>query len=291
MKHLIPILAVAGGLHAAEFDPARVAADAKWWLHLDAEAARDSEIGAAVAERIEDEHGAKLRALERMFSLHLVDDLAGVTLSGNGEESEDLVWLEADFDRAHLEDIVAAADDYENDTVAGRTVHSWVDKEKPQNAVFLRGDLLVFSHSRERLVDALGAERDEDPVEAPEVEEGTILLMGSARLGEMELEGEESKLLGRFESLDLALFENDERVHARIEAAPDRALTAELAAKVLEGIIALGQLTDERLAEADLDFETEVAEGGRRLDAHLSLPAKEMIEWMDERKVLAELDL
>jgi len=60
------------------------------------------------------------------------------------------------------------------------------------------------------------------------------------------------------------------------------------AAKVLEGIIALGQLTDERLAEADLDFETEVAEGGRRLEAHLSLPAKEMIEWMDERKLLAD---
>ena len=47
-------------------------------LHADLDAIRSSETGKAVFSRIEADHGAKLRAFKRLFSLHPLNDLQGV---------------------------------------------------------------------------------------------------------------------------------------------------------------------------------------------------------------------
>ena len=49
---------------------------------------RGSQTGKTVFARIEADHGAKLRAFKRMFSLHPLADLQGVTLYGDGKPKQ-----------------------------------------------------------------------------------------------------------------------------------------------------------------------------------------------------------
>ena len=65
-KTAILLLALAASLPAAELVPARIPASAKWFLHADLDAMRESETGKAVFAQIEAEHGAKLTALKRI---------------------------------------------------------------------------------------------------------------------------------------------------------------------------------------------------------------------------------
>ena len=139
---IICLFALTSPLLAGELVPAHLPSSTKWMLHVDLDAMRASETGKAVFTRIEAEHGPKLVAFKRMFSLHPLEDLHDVTLDGDGKPDRDVALISGTFDRAHLEDVIKASDDYTATTHAGTTLHAWRDKKKTATRRLRRGRIV-----------------------------------------------------------------------------------------------------------------------------------------------------
>ena len=189
---IIGLLAVTSPLLAGELVPSHLPSSTKWMLHVDLDAMRASETGKAIFTRIEAEHGAKLVAFKRMFSLHPLKDLHDVTLYGDGKPDRGVALISGTFDRAHLEDVIKASDDYTATTYAGATLHSWRDKKKQQHAAFAADGLLVFSAHDDLLRQALDVLKANTPVPADSffsADGGEPLISASARLSEIQMPG------------------------------------------------------------------------------------------------------
>lgn len=285
MKYLLLTLSLIAVTHAGEFDPSQVASDAKWWLHADLEATRGTGIGKRVVAEIDEKKGAQLRAVKRMFSINPVTDLDGITLYGDGGKDRAVALIEGGFDQEHLEDLVMAGEDYESREHEGIMVHSWTDEKERQHAAFFRTDLLVFSHFEDMLDAALSSLKSGDSLAADpfiDAGSGAPFLVGSANLAEVEMGGDESKLLAHAETLKIALAETDGRMEARMLLAIDNREDGDRFRRVMDGMIALGELGNVDLKAADLAYEAKPEDGGKTVRCTMSIPTPEMIGIMEK---------
>ncbi len=282
---VLSILAFAVPVFAGELIPSQVPPSAKWLLHADLDAMRDSATGKAVFARIEADHGAKLQAFKRMFSLHPLTDLRGITFYGDGRPDRGVALIDGSFDRAHMEDVVKAADDYQAGEHAGATVHSWKDKGAKQHAAFASDGLLVFSRQLDLLRQALdtlqaGASADADPFFADAG--GQPLVAASARLSEIDLPADAARLVRMARTLHLAANENDGRFSIRLGTETATPHDADRLRRMLDGVIAFAQVTDVKLDGLDLRADLSVSESRPGLAASLSLPVAEWLSLMEK---------
>ena len=163
---ILCLFALAAPLRAGELAPAEIPSNAEWLLHADLDAMRASETGKAVFAEIETKHGDKLRAFKRMFSLHPVTDLRDVTLYGDGKKDHAVALIDGSFDKAHMEEVVKAADDYSAGEHSGIIIHTWTDKGARQHAAFASEGLLVFSRQEGLLKAALDTVKGNVPAPA-----------------------------------------------------------------------------------------------------------------------------
>jgi hypothetical protein len=277
-RTILCLVALAAPLHAAELNPSHVPSSAKWMLHADFDAMRESQTGKAVFAHIEDEHGAKLQAFKRMFSLHLIHDVMDVTLFGDGIADRGAVLLHGNFDQGHIKDVLKAADDYSSSMQAGQTIHSWTDKGKAQNAAFAGDKRIVISRQKDLLRQALETLKANEPAEADPffaAGSGRPLLSAKAKTGEIEMPEDASRILRMAGVLRIAASENDGRFRLRIGAEPEDATVAKRLRRILDGIVALGEATHPMLAKAD--FQAEIKAENAGVSADLSLPADDWI--------------
>ena len=284
MKPILLSLSLAGILSAGEFQPDRVAPDAKWWLHADLTAAKQTAPGQRMVEAIEAKHGDQLNALKLMFSVNPMTDLDSITLFGDGRKDKAVAIIEGRFNRKHLEGLVKAAEDYKHHTHGSFGVHSWEDKGKRQHAAFATNTLLIFSHEKPLLHQALdviesGNGMTPDPFTTSG--EGSPFLIGSALLSEVEMDGDESRLLGKADVLKIALHESGEQMDARMLLEAGNPRDGQRFKRVMEGIIALGELSDALSDSGDMTFTTRTSGGGRIVNSTMSMPSSMMVEWME----------
>jgi len=282
---ILLLLGLAAPIFAGEMVPAQIPASAKWMLHADLDAMRGSETGKKIFTRIEDEHGAKLRAFKRMFSIHPLTDLHGVTLYGDGKPEHAVVLIDGTFDRAHMEDVVKAADDYKESSHAGFTVHNWDDKGKDQHAAFASDRLLVFSHQAGLLKDALDVLKANAPASADPfftAEGGKPLLAASAKLSEIDMPADAARLVRMAKTLRLAANENGGRFLLRAGADTADAKDAERLRRMLDGVVAFAQAGDAKLDGLDLRADFSSTATPPTLSAALSLPVAEWITLMEK---------
>lgn len=282
---ILSLLALAAPLFAGEMVPSQIPASAKWLLHADLDAMRGSETGKKVFARIEEDHGAKLRAFKRMFSVHLLTDLRGITLYGDGKPEHAVVLIDGAFNRGHMEDVVKAADAYKESTHAGFTVHTWNDKGKDQHAAFASDRLLVFSHQEDLLKDALDVLKANAPASADpffSAEGGKPLLAASAKLSEIDMPADAARLVRMAKTLRLAANENGGRFLLRASADTADAKDAERLRRMLDGVVAFAQAGDAKLDGLDLRADFSSAATPPSLAAALSLPVAEWITLMEK---------
>ncbi len=271
----ICLIALAAPLIAGELVPAQIPASAKWMLHADLDALRASETGKAIFSRIESEHGAKLRAMKRMFSLHPLDDLKGVTLYGDGRPDHGVALIHGTFDRAHLEEVIQAADDYKSSAQAGTQIHSWSDKGKPQHAAFASADLIAFSRHEDLLRAALDALKANAPAQADPfflTDGGKPLVAASARLGEIDMPADAARILKLASVLHLAANEHAGRFTLRAAAESGDATQADRLRRMLDGVLAFAEAGHPDLARNDFRSEVVTSAGKPALTASASLP-------------------
>ena len=281
----ICFLALATPLLAGPLVPSQVPAAAKWQLHADLDAMRGSETGKTIFTRIEADHGAQLRALKRMFSIHPLNDLRGITLYGDGKPDHAVALIDGTFDLAHIQDVLGAADSHETDTHAGFTVHHWKDKDVWQHASFATESLLVFSRQKELLNDALDVLKANAPVKPDPffaANGGSPLIAASARLSEIDLPGDEARLVRMAKTLRIAFNEHGGRFSVRIGAETADASAAESLRRMLDGVIAFVQASDVRFDGLDLRADLAADAGRPELKATLSLPVGEWVTLMEK---------
>jgi hypothetical protein len=279
---------LASPLLAAEFDPSRLPATARWLVHADVAAIRNSQTGKAVFRQIEAEHGDKLRAIKRMFSLHLAEDLQGVTLYGDGKNNHAVASIHGRFDREHLEDIVRGADGYVSTAHGNHTIHTWTDKGVVQHAAFAENDVLVFSRQMPLLTTALDAWTKtgpvtEDPLFTDAAGQHFVV---AGRIPDLEMPADAARMLKMAETLRMTATEADGRFVMRLELGTRRAEDANRFRRFLDGLVAFGQMMDPQLSDMDLAIELQAGKDG--MSANFSLPLVQWLFWLkqeaDKRK-------
>jgi hypothetical protein len=284
-KTTLCLLASAASLAAGELTPNQIPASAKWLLHGDIEGMRASETGKAVFQRIEADHGAKLVALKRMFSLHLLNDLSDVTLFGDGKKDHAVVLFDGNFNRAHIQDVVKAADEYSEAAYEGYTIHSWKDKNKTQHAAFASDKLLVFSLQENLLREELdvlkaNAPASENPI-LPAAGSKPLIVAG-AKLADIELPNDAARILRTAEVLTLSAHENDGRFSIQLDAKTADSVHANRMRRMLDGVAAITEARNPKIAESGLQWNL-TATDKPGVSASLSLPVRNWLSFLKKQ--------
>lgn len=284
MKPLTILLFIAASIQAAELAPNRIPASANWVLHVDLDAMRASSTGKAVIGQIETDHGPGLRAIKRMFSVHLINDLRGVTLYGDGRRDHAVVWFDGRFDQEHLVDVLRAAEDYKTSSHGGVTIHSWKDKGHVQHAAFAANDLLAFSRQEDLLREALDvmktpASGSANPI-IPEPSPRTLIVAG-ANLAEIEMPDDSAKVLRQMGLVRLHAAEDGGRFMIRMDAGVADASAANRLRRVLDGMAALAEIGNADLVAGGMQADIGVTDWpGVR--AQLSMPVDPWLRLLEK---------
>lgn len=281
----VAVLVVSAPLRAGELEPAKIPASAQWLMHADLDAMRDSWTGKAVFSRLEADHGAQMRAFRRMFGLHPLDDLGGVTLFGDGKPEQAVALLSGNFDREHLEDVVAAADGYARADHGEFTIHSWNDAGVRQHAAFAEEGLLVFSRQERALrqsLDTMGPDPAAPRDSVFAAAEGRPLLDARARLSAIDLPGDEARVLRMIRTLRLSAAENAGRFSIAMTAEAENREASDQMRRIMDGAIALAQVGDPRLEGLDLQADLSLTKDTPGMTATVSLPVNEWLGLLNQ---------
>ena len=280
-RHLLCLIALAAPLHAAPLNPAQIPGAAQWHVHADLDALRASETGKMIFSRLDAVYGLKLKAAKRMFSIDPATDLKGITLYGNDLSDKSVILIHGNFDRAHLEDIVAALPGYETGEHNGITTHSWRKKaSREECAAFAAEDLVVYSRSKVALLQALNVIGGKAPaMDRPAFagESGASLLSAEARLSGIPLYGDSSRILRLARTLSMAANEQEGRFVLRVAAESPDAASADRLRRLLDGMIAFLEVGDEKFEGLDLRSSVTVPPDKPGVLATASLP---VAEWL-----------
>jgi hypothetical protein len=287
MKLLIPclLLALASPLPAGPCVPEQIPADAKWLVHADFDAMRDSQTGRAVFSLLQADQAKRLRAISTFLAMQPLTTLHGITLYGNGSPAHAAALVDGKFDRALLENLVRATKGYAGFTHAGYTVHSWVEEGAKQHAAFANDNLLVFSREEDGLKKALDAVAVPSPIQGNPLltaEEGKPLVVARARFSEMTLPDDLSRLVRTVKGLRLAALEADGRFTLRASAEAETGPDADRLRRMVDGVLAFAQVQDAKLEGLDLKAELDAVTQSPVFTAALSLPVGEWIGLMEE---------
>ncbi len=280
------MLACAGlPAHAAPFKPSQVSDKANWFAHADLDALRDTKVGQTVMKAVEDKHGARLRAIKRMFSVNPFEDLSSVTLYGSGKHDEGVVLIHGDYDRAHLEDLIAAAKDHETSQHGASTIHSWTDekKNKPQHGAFYGEDLVVISDHKHLVRHALDVLSGDEPAmtgNAPFPAAPAPVMLGLVNLEGIDVRGKDATLVEKARSARGRIMEKGDHVVMELVIEATNEHDAEHFRKVLDGMLALGLLAHEELAAMEIDSSVAV-DRDTFVTARVSVPSERILEFME----------
>ncbi|RYD21168.1 MAG: hypothetical protein EOP88_12410 [Verrucomicrobiaceae bacterium] len=279
------LVAVSSPLLAGPCVPAQVPSDAKWLVHADFDAMRDSRTGQAVFSLLEADQGKRLRAVSAFLAMQPLTSLHGITLYGSGTPGQAAALVDGKFDRALLENLVRTTKGYAGFTHAGHTVHSWVEEGAKQHAAFASDNLLVFSRDEEGLKKALDTLQVPSPPSTSPLltaDEGKPLVVARARFSEMTMPDDLSRLVRTVKGLRLAASEADGRFTLRASAEAETGPDADRLRRMVDGVLAFAQVQDAKLEGLDLKAELDSVTQSPVFSATLSLPVGEWIGLLEK---------
>jgi len=270
-------------LTAGELVPSQIPPSAKWMVHADIDAMRDSRSGQALFSLIEENHGDRFPSLAAFFAMQPLEELHGITLYGDGSAGHSAALIDGKFDRQTLESLLQMAKQSGKITHAGTVIHTWLDKDVKQFAAFANDNLLVFSHQEEGLKQAL----DTLVTPPPSPTDGFLSqekaqVVARARVAELGLPSDLAKLVRMAKTLKLAALESDGRIALRASAETESNGDADRLRRMVDGVIAFAQIPDAKLEGLDLRAELDSVTQAPVFTAELSLPVDEWLPLMEK---------
>ncbi len=156
------VLGLSPLVNAGPLDLKQVPADAKWVVHVDVDALRESTVVQKAHELAEPSHREiceRVFAIAGLFGANPKQHLRGITLYGGMlGKPEGVMIVHSDFNRGLLEGTIKLAPDYHSDRYDSHELHSW----RPQllafkgvqgkiSAAFYRTNVLVMGGTEDEL--------------------------------------------------------------------------------------------------------------------------------------------
>jgi len=156
---VVVLLSAATFVRAAVLDGKRVPEDAKWLLHVDMDALRESKTWKTMLQGMLEKNAGFQKTVQdvQMFTgFKFPQDLHDVTLYGKSfTEEAAVVVIHATVDSATLLGQLALAPGYEVTKHGEHEVHAWQDKGKQLYGSFQSGSVAVIGRSRENVEKAM----------------------------------------------------------------------------------------------------------------------------------------
>lgn len=254
LKIMIPAL-LASAVYAAPLDKQAVAADAKWVVHINLDAFRDSRIGSLVLDEVHAEHQQQIDAFKELFGLDLTRDLFSVTLYGSDADEENAVALfRGRFDQQKLTSLLKLNPTYTTSEYNGRTLHLWTDEnsKKQQAGAFAGDNLIAISQTPEAVKSALDVLADKnasldaaplDPLYSlTETAVDPIILLAADSLSELTENQEHAAVLQNSTMLAFLAGEQEGDVTVHIDLTAQTTEAATQIEQIARGMIAFASL-------------------------------------------------
>jgi hypothetical protein len=280
---------------ATPLQPADVAADPAWLLHLDCDRLRPTAVGQYLLAEME-KPGAqgKVAAFQAMFKFDLRTQLHGLTLYNTGDSPEDGVWLVyADFDRDHLATLARGANEYKSSAHNQHAIHSWIDDSKKkqtgsQPRIFASAHgsrALIFGQREASVARALdvfdrSAANLSSSKTFPALDAKTAFVQGAAQKMSFSGSDPNSAIFRLSKSIRFELGEQTNRVTARLQLTAGDDDVARQIASVGEGLLSLMKLQPDRPETGKLANALSLKQDAKDVVVSLSLPAGDAIEVM-----------
>jgi hypothetical protein len=157
------LAAVAAPLAAAPLDLGAVSADAKWLMHFDMDAARESVVVQRAWERMLKMHphaGGMMDMVTRMTGMDPRKDLRDATAYGlDTEKRNGVLIVRAKANREFLTRMVEKAADHKTIKHGDHTLHAWTHKRGrhagPVVGAFHKDDVMVFARTEAAVASGL----------------------------------------------------------------------------------------------------------------------------------------
>jgi hypothetical protein len=260
MLSLSALPASAGGV-----DHKTIAADAKWVVHVDVEAAVASKVGQFILNKAR-ELGVpvdqKLAEVKEKVGFDPLADIKGVTIYGaDYDELAPVLLVRAKVDREKVLGLLQASETYKEIQLAEHVVHHWVDPKAAERGrpaerygAFHGEDLVVIANTQQRLTEALkvldgdskNVTADEKLARAFAPAKGTLLFV-SARdvVQKRELPAARSLILKRIRHVVIEVGTDDDEVTLAAAITVRDQKQAERLARLINGFVALAELKAE----------------------------------------------
>ncbi|HYE20406.1 MAG TPA: hypothetical protein VEA69_18310 [Tepidisphaeraceae bacterium] len=235
--------AVAGPVEAGH-----VAADAKWYVHLDAEAAKQTVLFKDVLElvRAKTPLEEQLDQLKQVIGINPLTDIAGITVYNTSFEQDVLALLiYAKVDQVVLAGLVAQSPDYKEQAYGKHKLMTWTDANdgKHKAGVFYKDGLIVMANSAETAkgaVDVLDGTKQGNSALVQAQPKGNFF-SGAATLG-LSPDQNVSRLLSNSEAATAAAGEVDGRIRVVVNLVAKSAEDGAQLKTLLEGLKAMAVL-------------------------------------------------
>ena len=248
------VLAAAGPREcpAAPFQAKDVAADAKWVVHVDVDAIRDSKVVQKAFQTcpLLKDSGKHFDNLRQHIGIDLRKDLHGVTLYGpDADKQHAVVIVFSTVDQKLLLDKAAHAADHKVTKHGAVEIHSWTmkhyGKTKPAAGAFYKPDVMVFAADASRVAAAIdvldgksaGITDSKSPL-GGHVYKGTTVLLRAIEIPA----NTRCPILKQAKSFRVALGENEGKSFYRAKLVMKTSEAAEQLKAIADGFKAMGDL-------------------------------------------------
>ncbi len=282
---LVAILGMGRTGGAAPVQAKNLPADAKWYLHLDFDAMKNTAIYGQILDAVRLEYPIDdfLPQLKEAIGINPLTDISGVTVFNNSFEKDvAAVLVYAQFDKDRLLNAVAQNPEYAAVDYKKHTIQTWTDPNdsKSKAGCVYDDGLILMGNGKESIkmaIDALDAKKDTGPALVKEAPKGAFLY-AAADLAQSN-DANVSQLLSNSQAATAAIGEVDGKMSVKVNLT---AKTADQGAKLkqmLDGIKAFGELgARETPTAVDLIREVQVSVDGAKVMISIQHDAKTLVE-------------
>lgn len=254
------LLGLVGTLRAEPLDLEKVAANAKWVVHIDIDTMKASAMAEKAHEHFQQKHpeaGAHLAIVQKVWHFNPLSDLSGITLYGTKiKKDTGVVIVNAKVDQELLLEKVRQAPEHQESTHGQYQLHTWKHKKGKKHGhnvtgVFFRPDVIVFGGSLDEVVAALdvldGTKPNmagKDSPLAAKVPTGTMFLARVVGLDKAKDLPCKHPLAKQINTMSLAIGENEGESFMVGRMTVKKAEFTEQIEKIVEGARAMAMLAN-----------------------------------------------
>ncbi len=299
------LLCAAGGLPAEPFHPQRVSAEAKWLVHVDADAMRGSLVVDAGYQRYKEKCKAISRQIEELRTACRVfdptKDLKAVTFYGTRFNADaGVAIVQATFSETVLKTLHEAVQrlpDYKSSRHRQYELHAWTHAKGTKHernliGVYVSPDLMLFGSSPDEVaaaLDVLDGVRPSLGVSSPlaaATPVGALVVVRLAALSAVKLPIQ-SPILKRIEMLGLTCGESHREAYLTVHAETQDAKAAGEVQAAIDSALNAALLATEDYELSELINAVQVSRRGKAVTVDVRGPAQ--LGWFFLEKIAAKV--